>query len=241
MAQSLFRSIRMKLFNEGKLLRYLGYAVGEILLIITGILIAVQISNWNEDRKAQVEFDLYIAQLKEDVRTSISVADYRAERAEFRIQQALTVLDFLKGEFAEIELENLETALDGLGKYSITEIYYGNLSQLLEGNFDAISRDKKLTKHVLVMTREVKQRLGTITEGFELYKISLATFAKYMGRTNLLVPRVEFSYDLEEIKNSAEFSYATQNLMNYLAIANDRYTEINEELEKFLTVLEEYE
>ena len=45
MKQSPFRSIRKKLFEEGKLLRYLGYAVGEIALIIIGILFAIQISN----------------------------------------------------------------------------------------------------------------------------------------------------------------------------------------------------
>ena len=46
-----FRSIRRKLFSEGKAANYTGYAIGEILLIVVGILIALQISDWNEDRK----------------------------------------------------------------------------------------------------------------------------------------------------------------------------------------------
>ena len=72
MKQSLFRSIRRKLLDEGKLVRYLTYAVGEVVLIIVGIMIALQLNNWNEDRKAQVEFDEYIVQLREDVRTALS-------------------------------------------------------------------------------------------------------------------------------------------------------------------------
>jgi hypothetical protein len=44
-------------------------------LIITGILIAVQISNWNEDRKAQAEFDMYVVQLREDVREAIEITE----------------------------------------------------------------------------------------------------------------------------------------------------------------------
>jgi hypothetical protein len=66
--KSPFRSIRQKLFNEGKLVRYIGYAVGEIALIMIGIMLALELNNWNEDQKAQVEFDEYVVQLKEDVR-----------------------------------------------------------------------------------------------------------------------------------------------------------------------------
>lgn len=51
--KSLFRSIRHKLLGEGKPLRYLTYAVGEILLIIIGILFALKINDWNEENKAR--------------------------------------------------------------------------------------------------------------------------------------------------------------------------------------------
>lgn len=46
-----FRSIRKNLLNEGKTTKYFKYAIGEIILVVIGILIALQINNWNEDRK----------------------------------------------------------------------------------------------------------------------------------------------------------------------------------------------
>ena len=46
----LFRNIRQSLINEGKTSKYLKYAVGEILLVVIGILIALQVNNWNNDR-----------------------------------------------------------------------------------------------------------------------------------------------------------------------------------------------
>ena len=46
-----FRRIRQILLSEGKLGRYLIYAVGEIILVVIGILIALQINNWNENKK----------------------------------------------------------------------------------------------------------------------------------------------------------------------------------------------
>lgn len=51
----LFRKIRQNLLSQGKTLRYFKYAIGEIVLVVIGILIALQINNWNERRKAFIQ------------------------------------------------------------------------------------------------------------------------------------------------------------------------------------------
>ena len=48
-----FRKQRERLAGENKVLPYLRYAIGEILLVVIGILIALQVNNWNENRKEQ--------------------------------------------------------------------------------------------------------------------------------------------------------------------------------------------
>ena len=47
---TLFRSIRQRLLAENRLGKYLIYAFGEILIILIGVLLAVQINNWNQRR-----------------------------------------------------------------------------------------------------------------------------------------------------------------------------------------------
>lgn len=46
-----FRKIRRKLADDNKPLKYLRYAIGEIALVVVGILIAFLINKWNEARK----------------------------------------------------------------------------------------------------------------------------------------------------------------------------------------------
>ena len=50
-----FRQIRQNLIMENKTSKYLKYAIGEIVLVVIGILIALQINNWNQDRLASLE------------------------------------------------------------------------------------------------------------------------------------------------------------------------------------------
>jgi len=49
-----FRKIRQNLLSEGKTGKYLKYAIGEIVLVMIGILLALQVSNWNQDRKDRI-------------------------------------------------------------------------------------------------------------------------------------------------------------------------------------------
>lgn len=48
-----FRQIRQRLLSEGKTRKYFQYAIGEIILVVIGILIALSINNWNENRKSK--------------------------------------------------------------------------------------------------------------------------------------------------------------------------------------------
>jgi len=66
-----FRKIRRKLSNENKFIQYSRYAIGEILLVVIGILIALQINTtvkWNQNRKLEIEYlNVFNYELEEDI------------------------------------------------------------------------------------------------------------------------------------------------------------------------------
>jgi hypothetical protein len=67
-----FAIIRYRLIGEGRASRYLGYAAGEVLLVIIGILIALQINNWNETRKAVENSRAMLSEFRKDLSTDIA-------------------------------------------------------------------------------------------------------------------------------------------------------------------------
>ena len=88
-----FRKIRQKLLTENKFSKYILYAIGEIILVVIGILIALQINNWNlaqQDRKTEIEnlraLQKEFSQNKATLRVVIQVNNDNISGAEKLIQ-----------------------------------------------------------------------------------------------------------------------------------------------------------
>ena len=74
-----FRKIRYKLIENSKMSRYFKYAIGEIILVVIGILLALQFNNWNEARKRQLELDKLLYDIEEDL-----IVNYKQANAVLR-------------------------------------------------------------------------------------------------------------------------------------------------------------
>ena len=71
-----FRKIRQKLLSENKFSKYLLYAIGEIVLVVIGILIALQINNWNENRKQQNKLQQNYHEILADLKRERDYANF---------------------------------------------------------------------------------------------------------------------------------------------------------------------
>lgn len=82
----LFKNFRKKLLQEGRTSTYLKYAIGEIILVVVGILIALQINTWNESRKEKNYLLKVYSQIRQDLQADtlnlrISIEDFEAKNA----------------------------------------------------------------------------------------------------------------------------------------------------------------
>ena len=87
-----FRKIRLTLMNENKSTKYLKYAIGEIILVVIGILIALQINNWNENRKEHKQAIQYLKEFKKDLQTDTLQFNYIITLLDENMQSEIKVL-----------------------------------------------------------------------------------------------------------------------------------------------------
>ena len=81
-----FRKIRQKLLSENKFSKYLIYAIGEIILVVIGILIALQVNNQNQIKNEKKALKNYLEKIAINVKSDIKVAEIMIET---RTQQSL--------------------------------------------------------------------------------------------------------------------------------------------------------
>ena len=116
-----FRNIRQKLLAESKTSIYFKYAIGEIVLVVIGIMIALQINNWNEHRKEKDQSIFYHEQLINDLEIVIEslnndikwakTVKTEINRATLILEQGiandstLKILDFALGNYFRLNRE----------------------------------------------------------------------------------------------------------------------------------------
>jgi len=91
-----FRKIRQNLISEGKTGKYLKYAIGEIMLVVIGILIALSINEWNDQRKNAEAERTYYCRILEDFELDKQRIDELKDESNYRIgisQKILLDLD----------------------------------------------------------------------------------------------------------------------------------------------------
>lgn len=93
---SFLRKIRQKLLSQNRISRYLVYALGEIALVVIGILIALQVNNWNLERNNQIAEQKALLDLKEEFADQAKKLSDARNRRKLSIAFFSRKLDFMK-------------------------------------------------------------------------------------------------------------------------------------------------
>ena len=154
-----FRKIRQNLLSEGKTGTYLKYAIGEIVLVVIGILIALQINNWNESRKQVKTEKEFITSLKIDLKQDRAFIERVIKLNEPRIE----AYEILNGNLQKL-YNNDREYLDSIFKiyFRSQRTFYpisGSYESAESGNQISIFQNKELVQKVVKLYNSTYDRL----------------------------------------------------------------------------------
>jgi hypothetical protein len=91
-----FRKLRKQLANDNKPLKYLRYAIGEIVLVVIGILIALQINNWNQESHQRDKEKKMLIELDRDLASNVKILEREIKMQQKFINEATLTINHLK-------------------------------------------------------------------------------------------------------------------------------------------------
>ncbi|RNC87997.1 MAG: hypothetical protein ED556_02060 [Winogradskyella sp.] len=106
-----FRHIRRTLIQENKMGKYFKYAIGEIILVMIGILLALQINNWNDHRKSVSDSKILINEMINDLASDTLYL----ENAETKLKRRLKLEEWIlfKTSYTLKDMDSIKMAIDG--------------------------------------------------------------------------------------------------------------------------------
>ena len=103
----ILRRIRRALIESSQMQKYILYALGEILLVMIGILLALQVNNWNETRKSRQLIRGYLTALQEDLQSDQEQLKYNEDQLDRTEAMGFNVWNHLYGDDDKVNASNL--------------------------------------------------------------------------------------------------------------------------------------
>ena len=228
-----FRKIRYDLMEKNKTGKYLQYAFGEIILVVFGILIALQINNWNENRKLKSQELIILQNFKESLKSDSS---YRTI-SDQQYSKSRNSMDYLI-DYMEKDLPYKDSLNYHFGNIAIDwglRYDFSTYDALKSKDLNLISNDI-LKSDIIGYYRYAEGVAVSYTKRYAdiIEDASKTIFSRYFdqmwsgrfdGRQNEMIP-----IDYEALKKDIQFSYFLKTLKNQNYWLIELPTKTSEEL-----------
>lgn len=170
----LFRTIRRSLINQNKMGKYFKYAIGEILLVVIGIVIALQINNWNIKTIDAQKEKTYLIEIKENLKTDLVTIDSTLIFNKTKKAAILYVFQGFSKSSSGNDVLILKNKVMTLGVY---HHFFPNdlgFKNLISAENIGLIRDDELRKHLLKFYNfdfkgGIQERMRLVTRDFVDY------------------------------------------------------------------------
>lgn len=252
-----FRKIRSDLMKKNKTINYLKYAIGEIVLVVIGILIALQINNWNEDRKDQLRLKNHYLELLNELKNDKEILKDIVNWVREFNNQAFEISEFINSSQTKIDTAKIIAGLlnvEAYGFFSVSKSAYTTL--LSSGDIQLIENTE--LKNALSIYHDVTNwdwtaHNGNLKEVIELYSsyvhnflppllfrdYYISIFSDYLKNEtfNTYVPDNKPKIEWEKLKNDEKFKDIISQLLTYRVFQLKFYNEQLGNIDKMIDLI----
>ncbi|NJB72034.1 hypothetical protein GGR42_002525 [Saonia flava] len=200
-----FRKIRQNLLSENKFSKYLIYAIGEIILVVIGILIALSINNWNNENQEKNKLVDSYKSIVDEIEFVSPIVEYQYARNDSTIvyiQKSLNLLDNNNYD----SINELNFNLKGLTRLARLKYDFPVALGFIEKTNPEIIKNKKLLK----LLQDFKSQL-TFLDVYQTYMVD--------SFHNLISPYTMKNLKFSEKNNTVELTQK-EHLIDNLELTN---------------------
>jgi len=131
--------VELSLLSEGKTVNYLKYAIGEIILVMIGILLALQVNNWNENRKQLIAEQKILISLQKELETNKNNLSFYIKKYEKQYENGVYLLSLFSKYSDTTPTLTLDKALGSIEETYTFEASDGIINSIIaSGQIDII-------------------------------------------------------------------------------------------------------
>lgn len=230
-----FRKIRQNLLYKGKTTTYFKYAIGEILLVVIGILIALQINNWNEKRLKQEQlisvYERILTDIDNDVQElSVNLEYYTG--IEFIFKRVIN--DSITPDLFDVGLSRILTNFGAATSLNLTGV--NQLKTLNVKDRLSLRIIDTYDEMELVLINSFEKRINQeSTDLVNIFRDKYDWYPEYMGKT---IMRDNSSKELQDyFLNSSEYRHRV--ISNYQLLYVNYVTQLKTSINALNAITEE--
>ncbi|WP_407556387.1 hypothetical protein [Winogradskyella sp. 4-2091] len=170
-----FRKIRQNLLAEDKTGKYFKYAIGEIFLVVIGILIALQINNWNEKRLQKLTLSNYYKRMHEELESSRDELDNFIIGIDSLVMLNRKTLEILSSNNKD-SIPTLQKTLGALGTAWVTNFNYPIVEEFMNEGYLAKVNNTKIKDELQAFSIQLNRFNSLDTGIVDQYSLTIEPF-----------------------------------------------------------------
>ena len=221
-----FRRIRKKLADDNQFFKYSRYAIGEIVLVVAGILIALSINNWNEKRKEMELEKSFLINLKQEFEENLKSINSIISKRQVQLRALKRFDSLIIGSSLPIKNSEIDSLI-GLCRYIPNfEAKTGVLENIISSGQLSIIQNTVLRKSLSNWTGELED-LRRKEDAFQ--DIIVLQFNPYLAKNHTLL--LSDNYIIETLwENNTYYKNTWRNKRNS-SVSELKYDKLLQDLE----------